>query len=78
MDKKSKPPIIEVSFKKKEYELYCRICMRCEFINLAGWLKEAAIEKLEREDNHVSYNKPVENNTPIKFDGLSNMLNIFE
>jgi hypothetical protein len=79
-------PVIEVSFKRKpkELELYFRIEKRCNFIDVSGWLKEAAMEKLEREENPHEYNKnysyrPVlNNNLPINENGIDTLLGVFE
>lgn len=41
---------IKISFKKHESELYDSIMKRCELIGVSGWMKQAAKEKIEREE----------------------------
>ena len=80
--------IIQVSFKDDELELFYRIQMRCKLTGKSGWFKEAALEKLEREDHpqlyvqqptNVNSSSTSQNSYPsekLLFDdnGLENML----
>jgi hypothetical protein len=86
-DKKDRPPSIEVSFGQKELELYYRIKRRCMYINIAGFMKEAAYEKLEREENPNVYQAQVvqqplythsDNDLPFRQEGLANLLDSFD
>lgn len=66
MTNKKKPPIIQISFKDDEMELYYRIVARCKLMGKSGWCKEAALEKLEREDNPYLYmNTQQQYETPL-------------
>lgn len=88
--KKKKPPIIQISFKDDELDLYYRIETRCKLAGKSGWLKEAALEKLEREDNPQLYNNviyspnpmimnnQIQSELPIKQEGLDNMLSMLD
>jgi hypothetical protein len=64
----SKPTIIRVSFKHDEMQLYNDIMQYCNLIGLSGWMKQAALEKLERDKdkkaNYTNVNKS-NNNTPV-------------
>lgn len=48
-----KPTIIQVSFKEDELNLYHKIILRSKLLTNSGWMKEAALEKLEREENLI-------------------------
>ena len=50
-------PVIQISFKEDEMELYYKIQTRCKMLSKSGWIKEAMFEKLEREDNPQQYNE---------------------
>jgi hypothetical protein len=76
--------IIEMSFKKNELDLLYRIKRRCKYTCESGWLKEAAYEKLEREEHPELFmdylNQPIKEKTnlPINQNGLENMLSMFD
>jgi hypothetical protein len=82
--------IIEISFKVSELELLYRIKVRCKYMSISSWLKEAAYEKLEREENPDSfYSQPPTklykskeqmedpNKLPVSINGVNSLLNMF-
>jgi hypothetical protein len=82
---------IEVTFKKTEFErdLYSRIDMSSIMIGKAVWMKIAALEKLERDENQSFYRQSDEyknnqyiqqehkDDIPLAEEGLNNLLSMF-
>lgn len=81
----NKSCVIPVSFKKDELDLYYKIDIRCKLISKSGWLKEAAMEKLMREENNQfenieNYhhtNRPLQTNEDVLPFNVDTFLNSF-
>ena len=68
----NKSTIIQVSFKEEEMELYHNIILRCKLLGKSGWMKEAAMEKLAREESGQTNNTMQVCNIP--FEQNTNMI----
>lgn len=63
--------ILPVYFSKDEKDLQEKIELRCKHISRSGWMKQAAAEKIEREENQNAVKENPRNN------GINNLLDDF-
>jgi len=90
MTKKKRNVKIEVTFSSddNELDLYHRIIINSKLLTKSGWMKEAALEKLEREENHqydgyhtmINHRQNIDDKNktdydlPISFNAIDNLL----